>query len=241
MLLISCSAVVCKDHRAAQRKNHRPIFICSLDCTEHFACTVCQAARATSAAPFYFSPQEIITGDEKKRLIDGGFGANNPSHYVYKHFFKIEKASHNPHPSLDWNSLNFVNLGTGTSLDTNIVSKRVRVKQKILSLNSYLPRSLQQALETLVTIKTLATESENAASIMEDLACSDSSVPLRYDRFSATTGVHEIKLDEYKKLNDIRDKTIPYIRELVQKNTPFDLCAQALAKAYLARRNSNAA
>lgn len=238
MWLISCSAVVCKDHRAAQRNDHRPIFICSLKCNKQIDCTVCQAARATSAAPFYFSPQEVITGHEIKSLIDGGFGANNPSYYVYKHFFRRDEASQNPHPSLDWKSLNFVNLGTGTS---NLLSKRVRVKQKILSVNSYLPRSLQQALETMGTIKTLTTDSENAASLMEALARSDSSVPLRYDRFSATSGVREIKLDDYEKLNDIRDKTILYIDAIKQKDTPFDLCAQELAKDYIARRNLNAA
>lgn len=167
-----------------------------------------------------------------KSLIDGGFGANNPSWDAYNHFFKRE-TSQNPHRGLAWDSLNFVNLGTGTSLKP--ISKRVRVKQKIL------PKSLQQSLETMSTIKTLATDAEGAAAQMRALAGLYSPIPLRYDRFSATTGVHEIKLDKYNKLNDIREKTMEYIDEIRQDGTAFDLCAQGLARDYLARRNASAA
>lgn len=166
-----------------------------------------------------------------KSLIDGGFGANNPSYCAYDHFFKRE-TSQNPHRRLAWDSLNFVNLGTGTSLKPK--SKRVRVRQKIL------PKSFMQMLETMGTIRTLATDAEEAAAQMRLLASCHSSVPLRYERFSATTGVHEIKLDKYNKLNDIREKTIPYIDEIRQVGTAFDLCAQELARDYLARRNANA-
>lgn len=151
---------------------------------------------------------------------------------MYNHFFKRDEASQNPHPTLTWDSLNFVNIGTGTAPD--IKSKRIRVKKKI---QTYLPRSLQQAIETLVTIKKLTVDSENASSAMQALALSDSAIPLRYNRFSADTGVHEIKLDKYKKLDDIREKTRTYIRDTLENNVDFDHCAQDLARDYLARRN----
>ncbi|MCJ1469310.1 hypothetical protein MMC07_007943 [Pseudocyphellaria aurata] len=235
-------AVVCKDHRAARRNDHQPIIICSLKCTEHFDCTVCEAARATSAAPFYFSPQEIDSEPETKLLIDGGFGVNNPSRAVYDHFFRRDEVSENPHPDLDWDSLNFVNLGTGTPPKIDQSSKRVRVKQKILRVKSRLPKSLQQSLETMVTIKTLTTDSEIAASQMRALAISFSSaIDLRYDRFSATTGVHEIKMDKYEKLNVIREKTDLYLEEIGQIGGAFDVSARLLARDYLARRNRSTA
>lgn len=229
--------MVCKDHRAAQRNDHQPIFICSLECTKHFDCTVCEAARATSAAPFYFSPQEIETEHATKSLIDGGFGVNNPSRFVYDHFFGRDEVSENPHPKLAWNSLNFVNLGTGTPPEIDHSSKRVRVKQKILRVKPRLPKSLQQSLETMVTIKTLTTDSEIAATQMRALALSYSAIPLRYDRFSATTGVHEIKLDKYKKLDAIREKTKLYIEDIRQTDGAFDLSARRLANDYVARHN----
>ncbi|OJD31457.1 patatin-like phospholipase [Diplodia corticola] len=43
-----------------------------------------QAARATSAAPFYFKPIKVNDKDEKKyELIDGGMGANNPLGWLW--------------------------------------------------------------------------------------------------------------------------------------------------------------
>jgi patatin-like phospholipase/acyl hydrolase len=44
-------------------------------------CLLRDLARATSAAPTYFSPASLIdgTGNRKLTLIDGGMGANNPS------------------------------------------------------------------------------------------------------------------------------------------------------------------
>jgi patatin-like phospholipase/acyl hydrolase len=40
-------------------------------------------ARATSAAPTYFSPVELRDGDQRRWLIDGGVCANNPSVCAY--------------------------------------------------------------------------------------------------------------------------------------------------------------
>ena len=42
-----------------------------------------KVARATSAAPGYFSPTKIRTGQEVIRFKDGGFGSNNPSEEAY--------------------------------------------------------------------------------------------------------------------------------------------------------------
>lgn len=76
-----------------------------------------------------------------------------------------------------------------------------------------------------------------------------SAIPLKYVRFSATTGVHEIKLDNYRKLDDVRGKTISYIQNINPENneagnissdqTDFDICARHLAETYISRRNLN--
>ena len=43
-----------------------------------------KVARATSAAPKYFAPIEIESGDGiKHRFVDGGFGCNNPTREIY--------------------------------------------------------------------------------------------------------------------------------------------------------------
>lgn len=46
--------------------------------------TLAQAAEASSAAPIYFDPKEILNGwGENEVLIDGGVIANNPTLYAY--------------------------------------------------------------------------------------------------------------------------------------------------------------
>ena len=43
-----------------------------------------KVARATSAAPRYFAPIEIRSGDGRKHwFVDGGFGCNNPTREIY--------------------------------------------------------------------------------------------------------------------------------------------------------------
>ena len=43
-----------------------------------------QVGRATSAAPFYFKAVNLDKDDPDLELIDGGFGANNPSEEAYR-------------------------------------------------------------------------------------------------------------------------------------------------------------
>lgn len=44
---------------------------------------IADVGRATSAAPNYFKPAEIMIGNKIQRFKDGGFGANNPSYLIY--------------------------------------------------------------------------------------------------------------------------------------------------------------
>jgi patatin-like phospholipase/acyl hydrolase len=56
--------------------------------------TMCQVARATSAAPTYFPPQRIETNDPLQyyALIDGGVIANNPAMCAYAEAIKMGRA-----------------------------------------------------------------------------------------------------------------------------------------------------
>lgn len=44
---------------------------------------ISQVGRATAAAPFYFKAVKLDRDDPAHELIDGGFGANNPSEEAY--------------------------------------------------------------------------------------------------------------------------------------------------------------
>ena len=64
------------------------------------------AARATSAGPTYFEPQELTSGDRQRVLVDGGVYVNNPSILGYLLGGQAARASDS--------GLVLVSLGTGT-------------------------------------------------------------------------------------------------------------------------------
>jgi hypothetical protein len=64
------------------------------------------AARATSAGPTYFEPQELTSGDRHRVLVDGGVYVNNPSILGYLLGGQAARASDS--------GLVLVSLGTGT-------------------------------------------------------------------------------------------------------------------------------
>jgi predicted acylesterase/phospholipase RssA len=64
-------------------------------------------ARATSAAPTYFAPLRLKTGDRELVLIDGGFVANNPGSIAYYEALHVARKAGR---SLD---VQMVSLGTG--------------------------------------------------------------------------------------------------------------------------------
>jgi predicted acylesterase/phospholipase RssA len=61
------------------------------------------AARATSAGPTYFDPQELASGDRRRVLVDGGVYVNNPSLLGYLLGSRVAEAG-----------IVLVSLGTGT-------------------------------------------------------------------------------------------------------------------------------
>lgn len=54
---------------------------------------ITRVARATSAAPFYFKAVNLDKDDPDLELIDGGFGANNPSEEAYREVGQMSKSS----------------------------------------------------------------------------------------------------------------------------------------------------
>lgn len=51
-----------------------------------------QVGRATSAAPFYFKAVKLDKDNLDLELIDGGFGANNPSEEAYREVGQMSKS-----------------------------------------------------------------------------------------------------------------------------------------------------
>ncbi len=57
---------------------------------------ISQVGRATSAAPFYFKAVKLDKHDPNLELIDGGFGANNPSEEAYREVGQMSQSDPDP-------------------------------------------------------------------------------------------------------------------------------------------------
>ncbi|EXJ85112.1 hypothetical protein A1O3_05787 [Capronia epimyces CBS 606.96] len=211
------------------------MFLCTHQCTGPYQRHTLEgelelrhAARATSAAPSYFEPM-IIQG---KLFVDGGYGdTNNPSWAAKIHY-------HQSHGLPARHPLVLINIGTGTLPEGY---DEVRLLQRPW-WTRLLPNSLVEALGLLSDLVKMATESEHRAA---DLAYIAAIAPekLFFQRFSADTGMHDIRLDKWQAVTDrhgrpseIEVKTETY---LAKPDVQMHLrtAAKKLAEVYIARNN----
>jgi hypothetical protein len=145
------------------------------------------AARATTAAPSYF--QEIVIQD--RSFVDGGFGeTNNPSWESRSHYRKNHEGAMQP-------QLVMINIGTGT-LPKDVNKHKL---QKRPWWTWILPKALITASGLLADLAKMATDSEKPAERLKDFA-EEYPEDLSFKRFSADTGIHAIKLDDWRAASD---------------------------------------
>lgn len=157
---------------------------------------VADAARATSAAPTYFSHVDILG----KFLVDGGYGqTNNPSYATWQHYFEWS-------PRANYGRVNLVNLGTGSKPKGHKGNK---------GWFDYFPNTLLPGfVKTMKTLAALATDSEQAARHMRSIEKAGDK--LKFSRFSANTGgIHAIALHEYERMDEIVASTNEYLQDEV--------------------------
>jgi hypothetical protein len=184
-----------------------PAYLCTHNCDQEFECRVCDAAQATAAAPSYFSLCRI--GD--RHFIDGGFGHNNPSFDIYTHYTNVLK--YNVFPRVDMNKILMINIGTG------IDSRRVRQSDEQGRPHS--PRtqarrhrqSLTGIANMLRQMKLHTINAQAPFFILKAISRANEGM-LDVHRFTADTGLHNIKLDEYRELKEIEKLTNEYIDRL---------------------------
>lgn len=161
------------------------------------------AARATSAAPTFFDPVRIM----KKILVDGGYGnTNNPSFEAYTHYEEGMAKE-----ILGTDRVRWVNIGTGTSLESS-TDQFTPPKREWKDL--LLPNYVLRIIQTISDLEKIATDSERTAHMMRTLSNVDKS-KLDYHRFSATNGVHGIRLDDYRAIDNkvLEQKTKEYLED----------------------------
>ncbi|OCL05346.1 FabD/lysophospholipase-like protein [Glonium stellatum] len=173
-----------------------------------------QVARATSAAPKYFS--SISFGDRTFR--DGGMVANNPSKLALNEVWQM----HEQPPRL------LLSIGTGTPED--LTAGQPEFSQRRVSY-------IKDWFNVIELLKTLATQSERTHQDLEsELDKLDSKSKVQYFRFNVEGGVRDVVLDQWeprkggkatkdKMLNltkqylsqqDVNERMLECARELVQ-------------------------
>ena len=148
-------------------------------------CQIEEAARATSAAPQYFSP--IVIGGNP--FVDGGFGTNNPTFEAFNELTQSKVNS--PLDPL------IVSIGSGTGLHPSSLEK-LKIKPKLLS-------NIYSAIH-------LATGTQR---VHEEMSVVAREQRFGYFRFSVDEGLEDILLDSWRvrKMDGTKSfETINHIR-----------------------------
>lgn len=210
------SAVICREHCSSSQYSklkNTAIPICSLPCNDNLVCKVCDAARATSAAPTFFPVMKI----KDRFFTDGGLAHNNPSFTIYFHYTGGERKKStrpmtasgtsapqcSPHGDLDCSRVRFTNIGTGAKAGEVEHGKRDR-------LANLVPGLIRKGVFLKQTLTEIAVNSEEKADVMRQFQHLNPDV-FKYERFDADHGVSNFKLDAYNALDQIREKTERYL------------------------------
>lgn len=229
--------MICREHCSSSQYSklkNKAVPICSLPCQDNLICKVCDAARATSAAPTFFPVMRI----EDRFFADGGLGNNNPSFAIYFHYTRAERkkstkpvaasgtpAPHfSPHGDLDCSRVRFTNIGTGAKVDEVEPGKRDR-------LAGLIPGIIRKTVFLKQTLTDIAVNSEEKAEVMRHFQYLNPDI-IMYERFDANHGVSNIKLDDHNALGDIREKTEQYLDEQETKDL-LEEVGLAIATDYL--------
>ena len=236
-LTSSISAVICREHCSSSQYSklkHSAVPICSMSCNDNFICTVCEAARATSAAPTFFPVMRI--GD--RYFSDGGLAHNNPSFAIYYHYTRSERKKStglrttstttaprfSPHGHLNFSQARFTNIGTGAKAEDIDPGKRGW-------LGSLVPAIISKGVFLKQTLIDIAVNSEEKAEFMREFQYLNPN--FKYERFDANNGVSNIKLDDYGALDKIEERTMLYLDEQTTKDM-LEEVGEAIAQDYLA-------
>lgn len=238
--LTTISAVVCREHSSSSQYSklkNKAVPICSLPCKDNLVCKVCDAARATSAAPTFFP----VTRIKDRFFADGGLGNNNPSFAIYFHYTRGERkkstrpmaasatsAPHfSPHGDLDCSRVRFTNIGTGAKVNEVEPGKWDW-------LAGLIPGIIRKGVFLKQTLTEIAVNSEEKAEVMRHFQYLNPDI-IMYERFDANHGVSNIRLDDHNALGDIREKTEQYLEEQETKDL-LEEVGSAIATDYLNTR-----
>jgi hypothetical protein len=153
-----------------------------------FNCKIWEAARATTAAPTFFSRIEIGPEGAKQEFMDAGMGYNNPT----KEVIKEAELLYGPERKIAC----LVSLGTG---QREVISYgRPRTKEKTLPI------------KLGIALAQMATDTDRTA---EEMAYRFQSTQNVYWRFNVDRGLQHVSLEEWEKLGQVEGYTQDYLTQ----------------------------
>ncbi|KAJ7187285.1 hypothetical protein C8R46DRAFT_1274661 [Mycena filopes] len=147
------------------------------------ACTVWQAARATSAAPTFF--KRVAIGPVQEQFIDGGMGVNNPAKQLLAEADAV-------FPDRQITCL--ISIGTGWTGTTELP------KPGFLERNTI-------PVGVIKVLKALATDSEQTA---QEMQLKFAKQPKVYFRFNVDHGLEAVRLDDWQQMSKVASLTRSY-------------------------------
>ncbi|CEN61107.1 hypothetical protein ASPCAL07771 [Aspergillus calidoustus] len=165
------------------------------------AATICQAARATSAATTFFEPATV--GDSDQQYVDGGLGANNPIYELWEEAKDIWSPESGHVADL---VKCCVSIGTGHPRTTPVADGAWRLMSE--------------------TLANIATETEKTAERFRR-QYSEMFEAHRCFRFNVDQGLQEVGLEEYKKFPQVMSATSRYLKAEVVRGD-LKHCAERL-------------
>ncbi|KAH8428435.1 uncharacterized protein LDX57_006133 [Aspergillus melleus] len=151
---------------------------------------ICDAARATSAAPIFFKRKLVKLVDGEDGFVDGALGANNPAKLVLRETREVFP--------LDRQVGCIVSIGTGKKF-VSPVREPGRLQRLLLPFPLHVIRSQ----------KDFSTSCELVAEELEEKFYNFADV---YFRFNVEHGLQDVGLDQYKKLGLISLLTRGYLQ-----------------------------
>ncbi|KAG8738521.1 hypothetical protein FRC10_006767 [Ceratobasidium sp. 414] len=147
-------------------------------------CAIWEAARATSAAPYFFKPALISENSLPMRFVDGGLRCNNPTAQLLDEVVERFPSRH----------IAFIlSLGTGQK---NVIRLRPAggiPKLQLLGMPKMLEKIATDCEETHVRLADRFQDRPNV-----------------YFRFNVEQGMQGIGLEEWKRLGEVRSHTLGY-------------------------------
>ncbi|KAJ7157813.1 hypothetical protein C8R46DRAFT_1040077 [Mycena filopes] len=178
-----CKTFVCARRAEAIEYGKAELFRSYQSTNPAVACTIWQAARATSAAPTFF--KRVAIGPVQEQFIDGGMGVNNPAKQLL-----AEADAAFPNRQIAC----LISIGTGWTGTTELP------KPGFLERNTI-------PVGVIKVLKALATESEQTA---EEMQLKFAKQPKVYFRFNVDHGLEAVRLDDWQQMSKIASLTRSY-------------------------------